>query len=141
MAIVSNPPVQAGTKVLVGMNGFDATGYLVQDGLASKRMFGERDEVTDTNGNTRTKIRMNPQHQYGSVQLVIDIAATPGDEVAEVTEGDVISITPTSLTGAADGVAAYYEWQEDVQTAYARGKAIITGSLKLEASMDYTPAA
>ena len=125
---MANEPVQAGTAVKIGFGSFDISGYLPEDGVVAKNVYRERDEILDTNGNVRTKIRSGLMEEY-QVTLIIESATT-----LEWAEGDIITIT------AYGGGSAAYEWQDDVQITLSRGKQLVTGTLRKEDTMTYVDA-
>jgi hypothetical protein len=131
---MANEPVQVGTNVVVGFGGLVMPATLLLEGGSPATMklgYDQRDQSLDTNGNVRTKIRAGAFESY-QVKLEIPVA-TPANPISFI-DGDVIEITAIS-----GGAGVYFEWQEDVQTELGWGKVIVTGTLKKEDTMDYTP--
>jgi hypothetical protein len=132
---MANELVQAGTAVEVGFQGLTMPGSLLLEGNSPSTLklgYDQRDQSLDTNGNVRTKLRAGAFESY---QVKLEIPQdTPANPISFI-EGDVIQITPAS-----GGLGAYFEWQEDVQTELSWNKVIVTGTLKKEDTMDYTPA-
>lgn len=121
-------PVQAGTDLEIGFAGFTWTGYTPEDGLTWKKGYKRTEEHMDTNGATRTKIRMD-EYESVSATFVIDDATTPYALV--LTDGDVITVTPPGGTSST--------WEvEEASTALAAGAMKITATLIKEVSMSYT---
>ena len=131
---MANEPVQVGTNVVVGFGGLVMPATLLLEGGSPATMklgYDQRDQSLDTNGNVRTKIRAGAFESY-QVKLEIPVAI-PANPISFI-EGDVIEITAIS-----GGAGVHFEWQEDVQTELGWGKVIVTGTLKKEDTMDYTP--
>lgn len=122
-------PVQAGTDLEIGFAGFTWTGYTPEDGLTWKKGYKRTEEHMDTNGATRTKIRMD-EYESVSATFVIDDATTPYALVLK--DGDVITVK-------APGAEATTSWEvEEASTALAAGAMKITATLIKEVSMSYT---
>jgi hypothetical protein len=121
-------PVQAGTDLEIGFKSFSWTGYIPEDGMTWKKGYKRTEEHMDTNGATRTKIRMD-EYESVSATFVIDLAQTPYAVV--LTDGDVITVTPPGGTSST--------WEvEEASTALAAGAIKLTATLIKEVSMSYT---
>ena len=129
---MSEVPAQAGTEVSVGFEGMSWTGYIPEDGFQAIQQYQEMEELYDTNGATRTKIRTNPYKEW-SGDLVIDAGSN-----TILTEGDTISITAPSADGA--GTALIAEVQNGTSTTLNRKSIKVSVVLRKEDSLTYTTA-
>ena len=130
---MSAVPKQTGTAVEVGFQGLSLTGYLPEDGFSVVQNYAETEEILDTNGATRTKIRTNP-HKDWSGSLVVD----SGTDFI-FTEGDTITITPPSNDGSGD-TPVVAEIQNGAAVRLNRKSIRLDITLRKEDSMTYTTA-
>jgi len=127
---MSSVPKQAGTEVSVGFEGMTWSGYIPEDGFQAIQAFQEMEELYDTNGATRTKIRTNPYSEWTG-DVVIDAGSN-----TILTEGDTISITVPNAGGT--GTALIAEVQGGTQTQLNRKSIKLSVTLRKEDSMTYT---
>lgn len=122
-------PVQAGTSIEIGFKSFAWTGYIPEDGLTWKKGYNRTETHMDTDGSTRTKIRMDEYEQLSGVFVVNLTTPTANDVV--FTDGDVITVTPPGGTEST--------WEiTDASSALAAGAIKITATMIKEVSMTYT---
>ena len=127
---MSSVPQQAGTEVSVGFEGTSWTGYIPEDGFQAVQAFAEMEELFDTNGATRTKVRVNPYSEWTG-DVVIDSGSN-----TILTEGDTISITVPTANGT--GSALIAEVQNGTITQLNRKSIKLSVTLRKEDSLTYT---
>jgi hypothetical protein len=128
-------PTQAGTDVVIGFGSLSWTGYIAEDGLTWKPgAYDNTETIKDTNGATRTKIRMDKYAELSGSFIIDDSAGTATIANTQLDEGDVVSIGTPEAAGP-----TYFE-VVDASVACAAGAAKLTVTLRKEVSMDYTPA-
>ena len=125
-------PVQAGTDLVIGFGGLSWSGYVAEDGLTWKRAYNTKEDHTDQNGATRTKIRMDLYDELSGSFIIDDSSGTVTIASSVPTEGDAFSITDP------DGDTEAFEVM-DASAALAAGAVKLTVTLRKEASMTYTP--
>ena len=128
---MSAVPLQSGTEVEVGFQGMAVSGYLPEDGFNVVKAYSETEELFDTNGATRTKIRTNPFTEW-SGELVVDSGSN-----WEIGEGDTLTITPPDNAGTG-GTPVIAEVQSGTQIALNRKSIRLQITLRKEDSMTYT---
>ena len=127
-------PAQVGTEVVVGFLGFTYTGYLPSDGFSWQKSYNDKEEIKDTNGAMRTKLRMD-QFEEWSGELIVDVPGA-GDPIVHIAEGDTITITPGNNAGTG-GTPIVAEVQSN-SVAYNRGSLKLNIVLRKEVSLTYT---
>lgn len=131
---MANEPVQAGTEVVVGFQGMALTGYVPEEGAQwMAQAYGQKEELTDTNGNVRTKVRAGRYEEY-QLELVID---TPATGRLDLGEGDTLTITPPNEAGSGD-TPIVAEIQEGAAITFNRLSAKLNVTLRKEDTMSYT---
>ena len=126
-------PKQTGVEVKVGFQGLSLEGYLPEDGFQVVKGYSDKEEIHDTNGCCRTKIRTNPFTEWEG-ELVVD-----SDSDFQFTEGDTLTITPCTNAGT-PGTPVVAEVQEGTAARLNRKSIRVNIKLRAEDSMTYTTA-
>lgn len=130
-------PTQTGTSLEIGFKGYTWTGYVVDDGATVKKGYNDTVVHKDTDGATRTKIRMD-EYEEQTMTVTVDVAGEGEDDNKYIfTDGDTVEVMGI---GAPGGETATTWEVNDASTSFNREALKVTLTLLKEASMDYSSA-
>jgi hypothetical protein len=120
-------PVTQGTAVKLGFASFVYTGYIPEDGLTIKKDAGNIEQITNGDGETITKIIMDPGDQLSATFIILD----SGGSVVAPIQGNGLLVTDTA--GAQTTFMV-----ESATVTFARGNTKLDLDLTKETSMTYS---